>query len=569
MPKGGDQEGGRGGRHRYQGKHRRRRSWFGGGKSRGRHSRAHAAETTAGTSPEEISAEIAGTVEEREPPALERDQLEVEEPRAEPEPVQEPAAEPEPVREPAVERPVEPDDEPEPIEEEPEEAPVADPEPEPVASVAPKEPVAATRPRSLGDIYEGSDDPGRRSDRRRDERRRGRRQAIAAFLGGVLVVVGVVGAFAFLSREDEDPEPDPVATSATNVSEGSEIVSTLIFGPREVSLDRGPIWVALVTYDPEADKGSVLYIPAHTAAEVPGRGLKALGEAYSSGGVPLLLVSVENLLNVEVDRYLELSDKDARVLFEEIGEITVDVPEEVKIPEDPDNIDTSPVRLAFAAGPQKISGHLLMRLLYIRGVDVDDVDFGSRQLAFWDGLLEEFRGDGEDLAEAVLAAGGALGESDASPEDHAAFFEGLANLDSTDIILTSLPVEAVSAGDSELYRADEDDVAETIERTVGEQTGAGTEIRVQVLNGNGEPGIGQDVAERLVGEGFRVILGGNAQRLNYQRTLIVTYDSTADGQALAERAKELLGVREVQVSAQQQGIVDLTIVVGKDFLRAS
>jgi hypothetical protein len=94
-------------------------------------------------------------------------------------------------------------------------------------------------------------------------------------------------------------------------------------------------------------------------------------------------------------------------------------------------------------------------------------------------------------------------------------------------------------------------------------------VRVQVLNGNGVPGIGEEVAELLQGEDFRVILSGNAQRLNYKETLIVTYDETTGGQATAERAQELLGVGKVQVSAQGQGIVDLTIVVGKDFVRAN
>jgi hypothetical protein len=65
-----------------------------------------------------------------------------------------------------------------------------------------------------------------------------------------------------------------------------------------------------------------------------------------------------------------------------------------------------------------------------------------------------------------------------------------------------------------------------------------------------------------------VILSGNARNLDYETTLIVTYDDSPDGIALAERARDLLGLGEVQVSGQQQGIVDLTIVIGKDFLRA-
>jgi NAD(P)-dependent dehydrogenase (short-subunit alcohol dehydrogenase family) len=97
---------------------------------------------------------------------------------------------------------------------------------------------------------------------------------------------------------------------------------------------------------------------------------------------------------------------------------------------------------------------------------------------------------------------------------------------------------------------------------------AADEIEVQILNGNGVPGIGQEVAQRLIAHGFRVLLTGNAQRLDYKKTLIVTYDSSPQGQAMAERARELLGVGVVQVATQRQDIVDLTIVVGRDFLRA-
>ncbi len=107
-----------------------------------------------------------------------------------------------------------------------------------------------------------------------------------------------------------------------------------------------------------------------------------------------------------------------------------------------------------------------------------------------------------------------------------------------------------------------------MEETLGSKPSLGEEVRVQILNGNGVPGIGEEVAEKLSQENFRVLLSGNARSLDYKTTLIVTYDSSEEGLAMAERARSLLGVGEVQVSAQGQGIVDLTIVVGKDFLRA-
>ncbi|MCA1705498.1 MAG: LytR C-terminal domain-containing protein, partial [Actinobacteria bacterium] len=142
-----------------------------------------------------------------------------------------------------------------------------------------------------------------------------------------------------------------------------------------------------------------------------------------------------------------------------------------------------------------------------------------------------------------------------------------ANLDAASRTITTLPVQQVSVGGSELYSVDPDEVSSLLaDLLVGEEV-ARDEIKVQVLNGNGVPGIGQEVAEKLIGAGFRVVLTGNARGMNYEKTLIITYDDSEEGVALAERAKKLVGVGEVQVSEQTQGIVDLTIVIGRDFLR--
>jgi len=65
------------------------------------------------------------------------------------------------------------------------------------------------------------------------------------------------------------------------------------------------------------------------------------------------------------------------------------------------------------------------------------------------------------------------------------------------------------------------------------------------------------------------VLSGNANRLDYDTTQIVIYESTPEAQAAGERAGELLGVGNLQVSVNQQGIVDVTIVVGKDFIDAT
>lgn len=486
----------------------------------------------------------------------------------------EPAPEPEPefLPDEAETGPVEiePDREPEPVAEE------VDPEPEPeyeeirydLGPLDDEELLAEPEPEidleaAPGDALPplGVDFPGPRRARLEGERRRKRRQELKGGLvaAAVAAIVAVVGVIAILTRDEAPPRASGV--SAAGPEREDTITTTLLFGTKERRPDAGPTWMTLLSYDSASGRGSVIYIPAHTATGVPGRGLLPVGDALSSGGVPLLLLATETLLGTPVDQYVELSDSDAAVLLREVGDLTVDVPQDVRISAGPGQ-----ARLIFGAGPQRLTPELLVELLYVKGLEGDDVELGARHLAFWGSLFEAFAFDADGLGAAVRGSGAALGEADVPVQDVSRLFELLAEAESSDRVLASLPVRQVGVGGSELYQVDEDEVQQFLRDTVGEQAVTGKEVRVQILNGNGAPGVGQYVAERLGGEGFRVILSGNARRLNYRETLVITYDRSSKGVGLAERTRDLIGVGEVQVAAQSQGIVDLTIVVGKDFL---
>jgi hypothetical protein len=113
---------------------------------------------------------------------------------------------------------------------------------------------------------------------------------------------------------------------------------------------------------------------------------------------------------------------------------------------------------------------------------------------------------------------------------------------------------------SDIFRASPDQVTEALVEAFG---GPATEaVPVIVLNGNGVPGIGEAVAERIIPGGFRVAVSQNASNFDHAETLIVV--GSPDDVALAERVRDLLGVGSVSVSVGS-GIAPVTIVVGKDF----
>ena len=424
------------------------------------------------------------------------------------------------------------------------------------------EPAGEVEPDAVDDSGSEDDDEFL-GPRRQKLMKRKRRTRVLQVIGSVLLSGAlVVGAVIVGGKVIDDANDEKKAETTGAPPLVREPVSTLIFGTKGEGTSKEALWMTLLTYDPEDKQGAVVYIPSHTAVEVPGRGLQGVGESYTTGGVPLLLVSAENLLGVPIDRYIELDDSAARELFDASGALSVNVPNELRV-----SVGDDEARLILVEGEQQLDPSLLVKMLYLRGIDGDDVELGSRHLAFWDALLDHLASPG-DVEALVEEAASAFEESDADAEEHQQLLAALAALPTADLTITTLPVRPISAGESELYAVNEAEVRAFMTDTIGFAAPVREDARVQVLNGNGVPGIGQDVARKLVGEGFRVILSGNARRLTYRRTLIITYDNTPEGQRLAERAKRLLGVGEVQVSVQQQGIVDLTIVVGKDFLRA-
>jgi hypothetical protein len=122
---------------------------------------------------------------------------------------------------------------------------------------------------------------------------------------------------------------------------------------------------------------------------------------------------------------------------------------------------------------------------------------------------------------------------------------------------TLLPSEEVASGVFQASPA-------MVSAALGTAFGGPTEeaVPVIVLNGNGVPGIGELVAEKILPGGFRVAVSENASSFDHAETLVVV--GSAGDVDIAERVRDLLGVGSVSVSVGS-GIAPVTIVVGKDF----
>ena len=411
-----------------------------------------------------------------------------------------------------------------------------------------------------------SGDPVRRAGRRagrRTERRRARRRRVLIGAGALVAVVAIGAAVVAFGARSPGVTPAP-APSPTGLVAGQDPQPTLVLITHDEQDPDGPATlVTVLAYDRATGAGTVLLVPVGVLADVPGHGLLPLGRAFEFGQAPLLDTTLDNLLGVDLNVAAVISRQGWAALLGRTGGLTVDIGERLTARDAQGN-----TVVRFRPGEQTLPGDRLAELLTFREEGETGLARLPREQQVLTALFEAFGRD-PDLLDQVLGDGAPMLQTDA-PEGFArGLFHDLGAAAVADrMTVLTLPVSPIGTAADNAYRID----AERTRAMVGERlaasrptTGQAAARDLQILNGNGIPGIGQEVAKRLVPAGYRVVLTGNADRFDHARTRIIVYVDDEAHLRAAEEIRTLLGVGTVEVGRTPQTVVDVTIVVGKDF----
>ncbi|HEX4904566.1 MAG TPA: LCP family protein [Acidimicrobiales bacterium] len=368
---------------------------------------------------------------------------------------------------------------------------------------------------------------GRRRRRRAARRRRGWRLVASAV--GVVFGLAVLGGLAWTVAGLFDGDDDDGSPRA-----GDDVSRTGGPGPALAVLtdDAGRLY-GITLLVPAAD--TIVHVPPGTLVEVPSLGLASLQEAAEAGGDDLLRQSLENLLGARLDEVIDVDPARLAAMLTDAGPLDVAVADPVQARSASGRVEVLIPSGSFTILPENALGFL------------EPVGDGSalerivRHQLFWSAYLAAV----DDTQSDAVAA-----------------------LSGVDARHRVLPVEVVSEVEGEeLYRVDADGLDELVRRVLPDAAPPdGTRIRVRILNGAGTPGLAQEVQPLLVDIGAEVTLSGNADRFDYATTQVVYYED--EDLESARAVAEALGVGEVVKSRTPLAVVDVTVVVGADFLAA-
>ncbi|HYU58623.1 MAG TPA: LCP family protein [Actinomycetota bacterium] len=353
--------------------------------------------------------------------------------------------------------------------------------------------------------------------RRATLRRRRRRVRLLSAMA-VLAVAGSVAGYVLLAG---DGRPGPEEAPPSGAGADAQVVTAFGYDGRRDE-------VAVLASAGGKDS-LVMVVPANLDVSTPGHGTGPVGRAVP-GGAETVGTTVANLLGIEVDHRGVLASDGLAGFVEAIGGLAVRLGAAANLGE-------------RNAGPGEVELTGAEAAFYLDRSPGDPLERSLRFEEVVAGLVRA-AGDGAALQDAAADADGGFGAAVGSVGD--------------DPRIEEVPVVDPTAAATAIDR-------EAADRLVRELfvRPTGTAATVVVLNGNGVPGIGQAVAERIVPEGFRIVVSTNARAFDVETTRIEV--GTEGKRELGERIRSLLGVGEVFVGEEATGLADITIVVGRDF----
>jgi len=266
-----------------------------------------------------------------------------------------------------------------------------------------------------------------------------------------------------------------------------------------------------------------LVLPSGMTIVVPGQGETVTEDVQALPGASMQ-VGVSNAVGTWAHHYASMDLAQLGRAIDRAGGISANLP------------DAYPIGgTVLGPGATHMNGDQVVTFLHAK---TDDTDL--RWAAVLDGLLQ---------ASPDLTQGDFAETDDASAS--------AATLKAASGAETQVPPTQVVGGTALVAKQPDFD------ELVGRVFGTPVPVRTLVQNGSGAPGIGEAVGRDLIPAGFRIVLSENASTFDHATTTIT---ATGDGHLDdADRARQALGVGDVQVTQVPSGLADVAIVVGSDF----
>lgn len=321
-------------------------------------------------------------------------------------------------------------------------------------------------------------------------------------------------------------------------------------------------------YDPGTSEMSMVSIPRDTQVILKGKPDK-INAANAYGGTELAIASVEKLLDISINYYVEINYEGFREIVNAVGGIDVIIPYDMNYD---DNVQD--LHIHFKKGQNvHLDGQKAEEYVRWRknndGTGYAEGDLGriKTQQEFIQKIFEKFKSASLSRKKSVI---------DILPEYistnmgagtmlNLAITE-LSKIDIGNIQKFTLQGESRTIDDISYFIYNPEKNRDILAKLGGGVPGADVgidnkEIKIRVLNGSGMEGILAEVKKILEGKDYTLVSTGNITGVDFSSSFVI--DKTLKGNNAKKVANEL-GISNIQKDQDNLSDADIVVILGKD-----
>lgn len=389
----------------------------------------------------------------------------------------------------------------------------------------------------------------------------------------LLAMIGSAATGAYLRRVLANfGGESPIETLTETPFDGKRKVFVLIVGVDQKnrllkSDERRSDTMILACFDLEQKRVAALSLPRDTRVRLPGHdGHDKLNAAHAYGGIPLVRQTVTELTSIPIDRYVKTDVNGFRAIVDLIGPIEVNVEKRMDYDDNWGNL-----HIHLKPGLQQLNGEQAMGYVRFRSDASGDLGRMQRQQQFLRAVARKLlTPTGLARLPQVIDRAMQYIETDLTAREVITLGKEFRDISMSQITTATLPGTARYIGRVSFFVAESERLPDVLQKLFF-STAPVARTSVEVLNGNGLPGIASEAARTLKANGFHVSRTGNAANYEFK---VSEFRVTEGHEPDARRAASLLGVESAAIvtvaagrgaSGGDAGEARVTVVLGKDY----
>lgn len=360
---------------------------------------------------------------------------------------------------------------------------------------------------------------------------------------------------------------------------GTKVLSTDVQNPPAYARDLGyqatinsfdglTDTMLLVRFDPDTKKLAVLSIPRDTRAYVEGYGVTKINEANYYGGPALSAKATSELLDgVGIDRYVRINVQGIEKLIDALGGVTVYIPKDMKYQDDSQHL-----YINLKAGKRHLNGNQALQFLRFRYDENGDIGRIQRQQMLMRALMEQALNP-VTLARVpkILSVIQSHLDTNLSVEELMALvgFATQTNRSNVQMLMVPGDFSAPDEYQASYWIPDHDRIQSIMAQhfNLGVSGALPTNpayLRVAIQDSTSGSAATDGVMNALTQAGYSNVSVNDPWTEPLNVTRIVAQQGDAES---AEALRQILGVGEVRIESTGALQSDVTVQIGKDWLR--